>query len=72
MLYLNEFNDVILLLWSYMFIYNLSLFVVFSIILQTSNFKIKTLFTLTDLGSTSTFTKILTVALFSMAGVPPF
>ena len=72
MLWLKEFNDVLLLLWSYMFIYNVSLFVVFSTILQLLSSKVKTLYAFSDLGSTNTFTKILVVALFSMAGVPPF
>ena len=72
LIWLKEFNDVLLLLWSYMFIYNVSLFVVFSTVIQLLNSKIKTLYAFSDLGSTNTFTKILVVALFSMAGVPPF
>ena len=72
MVWINEFNDVILLLWSYMFIYNLALFVIFITLLQLTNNKVNTLYTLSDLGSTNTLTKILVVSLFSMAGVPPF
>ena len=72
MIWLKEFNDVLLLLWSYMFIYNVSLFIIFSTILQLLSSKIKTLYAFSDLGATNTFTKILIVALFSMAGVPPF
>lgn len=62
----------ILLLWSYMFIYNLSLLIVFLTLFQLTNFRTNTLFTLSDLGATNTLTKLLVIALFSMAGVPPF
>lgn len=61
-----------MLLWSYMFIYNFALFALFTTFLQISNFNLKTLYSLSDLGATSTFTKVLMIALFSMAGVPPF
>jgi len=72
MVWLNEFNDVILLLWSYMFIYNLALFVIFTTLFQLTSNKVSTLYALSDLGATGTFTKILVASLFSMAGVPPF
>jgi NADH:ubiquinone oxidoreductase subunit 2 (subunit N) len=55
-----------------MLIYNLSLFLVFATFFQFMHSEFKTLHTLLDLGSLNFFTKILIIALFSMAGVPPF
>ena len=72
MLWLNEVNNVLLLLWTYTFIYNLSLLVLFSTVFQLVNFELKTLYSLSSYGNSSIFTKALLVALFSMAGVPPF
>lgn len=72
MIWFNEFNDVILLLWSYLFIYNLALLVIFTTLFQLTNSRVNTLYSLSDLGSTGTLTKLLVVSLFSMAGVPPF
>ena len=72
MIWFNEFNDVILLLWSYLVIYNLALLVVFMTLFQLTNNRVNTLYALSDLGSTGTFTKLLVISLFSMAGVPPF
>ena len=55
-----------------MFIYNLSLYTVFFTMLQYFNRNYKTLYSFTELGSSNFFSKILIIALFSMAGVPPF
>lgn len=59
------------LLLTYMIIYNLTSFLLFSTLLQIANTKVKTLFSLSDLGSANFFTKTLSVTLLSMAGVPP-
>lgn len=72
MIFSYEFNDVLVLLWSYMLIYNLSLFLVFYTLFQFISFDYKTLYSFSDLGSNNFFTKVLILALFSMAGVPPF
>lgn len=71
-MWLNETKNTLLLLWSYTFIYNLSLLILFSTLFQLTNNNFKTLYSLTGLGSTNVFTKALLVSLFSMAGVPPF
>lgn len=55
-----------------MIVYNISIFIVFTCIFQIIATSLKTTHSFNDLGSTSTFTKILLVALFSMAGIPPF
>ena len=72
MIWFNEFNDVILLLWSYLFIYNMALLVIFTTLFQLTNNRTNSLYALSDLGAPGTFTKLLVIALFSMAGVPPF
>jgi len=55
-----------------MFIYNLSLFIIFYTIFQFTSFDVKTTQSFNDLGSNNYFSKVLIIALFSMAGVPPF
>ena len=55
-----------------MFIYNISLFILFYTLFQFVSFDLKTLQSFSDLGSNNFFTKVLIIALFSMAGVPPF
>ena len=72
MVWSNEINNVLLLLWSYAFIYNLSLFALFGTLFQILNSNFKTLYSFSSLGHSNIFTKVLLVSLFSMAGVPPF
>lgn len=72
MLFSYELTNILVLLWSYMFIYNLSLYVVFSTLFQFVNSNYKTLYSFLDLGSLNFFSKVLVISLFSMAGVPPF
>ena len=55
-----------------MLIYNLALYLVFSTLFQVININYKTLYSFLDLGSLNFFSKVLIIALFSMAGVPPF
>lgn len=55
-----------------MFIYNLSLYVVFSTLFQFVNSDVKTLQSFSVLGLINFFNKILIIVFFSMAGVPPF
>lgn len=82
-IYLSVYNVVFLVfcyetttnlvfLWSYLIVYNVALYVIFSSLLQFVSFDLKTLQTLSRLGSGVFFSNTLTIALFSMAGVPPF
>lgn len=54
-----------------MFIYNVSLFTLFFTLFQLTSLETKTLFSFADLGSSNLFTKILSLTMLSMAGVPP-
>lgn len=67
-----EILNTLVLIWSYMTIYNLSLYVVFLTFFQFLHSEYKTLQSFIDLGSLNFFSKVLIIALFSMAGVPPF
>lgn len=55
-----------------MFIYNISLYIVFSTIFQFINSELKTLQSFSILGLVNFFNKVLVIVFFSMAGVPPF
>lgn len=55
-----------------MWIYNLSLYIIFFTLYQFKNSEIKTLYSFINLGSLHYFTKTIIISLFSMAGVPPF
>lgn len=55
-----------------MFIYNISLFLIFSTLFQFINVDYKTLTSLNMLGTHNFYSKVLILAVFSMAGVPPF
>ena len=68
----HETTTTVLLLWSYVFIYNLALFVLFTTIFQLSLTNFKTLYSFTHFKGTHVSTKLLIVSLLSMAGIPPF
>ncbi len=68
----NEVTSTVLLLWSYVFIYNLALIVLFTTLFQLSLTNFKTLFSFTNFKGTHVTTKLLTISLLSMAGIPPF
>lgn len=55
-----------------MFIYNISLFIIFMTLFQFVSFETKTLYSLSDFGANNIMSKVLSISLFSMAGVPPF
>ena len=55
-----------------MFIYNISLFLLFATFFQFLNYGSQTLYSFSNLGSTNILTKIFIIVFFSMAGVPPF
>ena len=56
---------------TYIVIYNLTSFIFFTTFLQLLNVQLKTLFSLTALNQMNFFTKVLSLALLSLAGVPP-
>ena len=68
----HEATTTVLLLWSYVFIYNLALFVLFTTLFQLSLTNLKTLYSLTHFKGTHVSTKLLIISLLSMAGIPPF
>ena len=55
-----------------MVIYNISLLVIFATLFQVENLRLKTTHSLNSLSMDRFHTWSLTIALFSMAGVPPF
>ena len=72
MLFNNNFLDTLIILFTYMFIYNLSLLIIFWTLQQFISFNFKTLYSFNDLKFNFFFVAVLTIALFSIAGVPPF
>jgi len=72
MLLLNFTNDINILLFTYMFIYNLSLISFFWTLFNLFLTKIKTLYSFNNYTYTSFYNFIITILIFSMAGVPPF
>jgi NADH:ubiquinone oxidoreductase subunit 2 (subunit N) len=69
---LNSVADTNVLLYSYMFIYNLSLISFFWTFFSLISTNSPTLYSLSYLSYNSFYNFNLTVLLFSMAGVPPF
>lgn len=55
-----------------MLIYNISLYLIFSTLFQFMSSETKTLHSFSNIGTTNFFNITLIIALFSMAGVPPF
>jgi NADH-quinone oxidoreductase subunit N len=55
-----------------MVIYNIAVYSIFFTLFQFVHQNYKTIYSFLDLGSSSFFSKVLIIALFSMAGVPPF
>jgi NADH:ubiquinone oxidoreductase subunit 2 (subunit N) len=72
MLFFNNFLDTLVILFIYMFIYNLSLLLIFWTLQQFVSFNFKTLYSFSDLKFNFYFVIMLTIVLFSIAGVPPF
>ena len=72
MLLTNTFYTSNILLFSYTFIYNLTLMVVFWIISSNIISSSKSLYSLSSFSFDSSYLFFLTLCLFSMAGVPPF
>lgn len=61
-----------LLILTYVIIYNLTSFLLFTTLLQSLGTGTKTLFSFSNLGNTNVLTKILSLSILSLAGVPPF
>jgi NADH:ubiquinone oxidoreductase subunit 2 (subunit N) len=72
MILFNNYIDTLVILFIYMFIYNLSLIIIFWTLHQFISFNFKTLYSFTDLKFNYYFSTVLAIVLFSMAGVPPF
>ena len=72
MLFFNNSLDTLVILFIYMFIYNVSLVIIFWTLFQFISFNFKTIYSFSDLKFSPYFTTALSVTLFSMAGVPPF
>lgn len=72
MLLTNTFYTSNALLFSYMFVYNVTLILVFWVLTSNLTSNMKTLYSFSSFGFDSHYLFFLTVSLFSMAGVPPF
>ena len=72
MLLINNVLDTNIYLYTYMFIYNLSLISFFWSLFSFITTKLKTLYTLSELTQNSFIVLNISILLFSMAGVPPF
>lgn len=60
-----------LLVLSYMVIYNLTSFLFFSTLLQASTTKLQTLYSFASIGASTIQSKLLSLSILSLAGVPP-
>jgi NADH:ubiquinone oxidoreductase subunit 2 (subunit N) len=69
---INLYTDTNALLFTYMFLYNLSLISMFWVLLSYLNSNSKTLYSLTRFSFSPALSFNLIIVLFSMAGVPPF
>jgi hypothetical protein len=72
MLFFNNSLDTLVILFIYMFIYNVSLVIIFWTLFQFISFNFKTIYSFSDLKFNFYFVTALSITLFSMAGVPPF
>lgn len=72
MLFTYEYEQTLSLIWSYIFIYNISLLPIFVVLFQLNTSQVKTINFLNTIGAQYTLTKILIIAFLSAAGIPPF
>jgi len=72
MTFFNTSLDSLVILFVYMFIYNISLVSIFWTLQQFISFNFKTIYSFSDLKFSFHFVISLTIVLFSIAGVPPF
>ncbi len=66
-----DYIQVMLLVLTYMVIYNVTSFLLFSTLMQALTMNFKTLFSLSNFGSSNILTKLLSLSILSLAGVPP-
>ena len=59
------------LIWTYFSIYNIAVYILFFVALQTSVWQLKTTFSFNSLGLGGPYLKLILTSFFSMAGVPP-
>ena len=71
LLFLNNVNEVLIIIFFYMFVYNISLFIFFWMLLQFVSQKNTSISALVDLKANQLLLFIATIVLFSIAGVPP-
>ena len=71
MLFNYDYTQTLLLILTYMVVYNITSFLMFATIIQLVNTNIKTLFSFSNLDTGNVFTKILSLVILSLAGVPP-
>jgi len=64
--------EIINAMTSYLIVYNITNLLFFAILLKLSPFSSKTFYSLNLIPSNNIFSKLLTLLLLSMAGVPPF
>jgi len=72
MIFLNDFFNSLIYIWSYTFIYNITLLLLFLTLFQVVNTNLLVTYSLNNLGKSNYFTKIILLSIFSMAGIPPF
>ena len=63
--------QIVIFVFTYLLIYNLTAFIFFTTFLQFLNTQLITLFSLNLLTQSNLFTKVLSLSLMSLAGVPP-
>jgi len=71
MFYINDYETLCLIIILYLVIYNFSLFFLFWLLLQYVSFKTLTLYSFNDFYLNSFYLFLLTILLFSLAGIPP-
>jgi NADH:ubiquinone oxidoreductase subunit 2 (subunit N) len=71
-IFFNNSFDTLVILFIYMFVYNISLIIIFWTLFQFVSFNFKTIYSFSDLKFNFYFVTALSVTLFSIAGVPPF
>lgn len=72
MLYLSLSNDLVIFMYLYMFVYNITILGIFWIFFSVITSNLKTIYAFSTFSFESSYLFFLTVFLFSLAGVPPF
>ena len=72
MLFYNNFYNVLIISYLYIFIYNISLFILFWNLQQYISFNFKTIYSFNDFKFNFFSLITMTIILFSLSGVPPF